>query len=40
MNGDTIIQLWNMSWTEGCMLLLLLMACYTYKVWIDSKFKK
>lgn len=40
MDSDSILQLWNMSWVDGIMLTALLMMLYTYKVWIDSKFKK
>ena len=37
---DQIIELWNLSWGDGFMLTFMLMALYTYKVWIDNKFKK
>ncbi len=40
MTGETIVQLWDMTWTDGLILTGLVMALYTYKVWIDSKFKK
>ena len=40
MSGESILQLWDMSWGDGIMLVLLLMLLYTYKVWIDSKFRK
>lgn len=40
MDSNTIIQLWDMSWGEGLLVVGLLMLLYTYKVWIDSKFKK
>lgn len=40
MSGESIIQLWDMSWVDGLMMVGLLMCMYTYKVWIDSKFKK
>tara|TARA_S200000501_G_scaffold176776_1_gene166439 strand:+ start:137 stop:253 length:117 start_codon:yes stop_codon:yes gene_type:complete len=35
-----INELWNLSWSDGIILTLMLMALYTYKVWIDNKFKK
>lgn len=35
-----IKELWDLSWTDGLFLTFMLMALYTYKVWIDSKFKK
>jgi len=35
-----IPELWNLEWADGIMLCLTLMALYTYKVWIDNKFKK
>ncbi len=39
MEGN-ILDLWALSWGDGILLTLLLMALYTYKVWIDNKFKK
>ncbi len=39
MEGN-ILDLWELSWGDGILLTLLLMALYTYKVWIDNKFKK
>lgn len=35
-----ISELWNLSWGDGLTLTAMLMTLYTYKVWIDSKFKK
>lgn len=35
-----IMELWNLSWGDGFLLMIMLMAVYTYKVWIDNKFKK
>ena len=40
MSGDSILQLWDLSWGDGITIVVLLMLLYTYKVWIDSKFKK
>ena len=34
-----INELWNLSWSDGIILTLMLMALYTYKVWIDNKFR-
>ena len=33
-------ELWDLSWGDGLLLTFMLMALYTYKVWIDNKFKK
>ncbi len=35
-----ITELWNLGWADGIMLTIMLMGLYTYKVWIDNKFKK
>lgn len=35
-----IKELWDLSWADGICLTILLMLLYTYKVWIDNKFKK
>ena len=35
-----IMDLWSLSWGDGFLLMFILMAVYTYKVWIDNKFKK
>lgn len=35
-----LTELWDLSWTDGLLLTFMLMALYTYKVWIDNKFKK
>ena len=35
-----IRELWDLSWTDGLILTIMLIALYTYKVWIDNKFKK
>ena len=35
-----IKELWELSWADGICLTILLMLLYTYKVWIDNKFKK
>ncbi len=35
-----ITELWNLGWVDGIMLTIMLMGLYTYKVWIDNKFKK
>ena len=35
-----IKELWDLSWTDGLLLTFMLMALYTYKVWIDNKFKE
>ncbi len=35
-----ITELWNLDWVDGIMLTIMLMGLYTYKVWIDNKFKK
>ena len=35
-----IKELCDLSWTDGLLLTFMLMALYTYKVWIDNKFKK
>lgn len=40
MSGDNLIQLWDLSWIDGILLTGMIMLLYTYKVWIDSKFKK
>jgi hypothetical protein len=37
---DQIVELWNLSWGDGIILTLMIMGLYTYKVWIDNKFKK
>lgn len=37
--GEALIELWNLSWTDGFLFVAILMGLYTYKVWIDSKFK-
>ena len=33
-------ELWELSWADGIIFVLILMVLYTYKVWIDNKFKK
>jgi len=33
-------ELWGLSWSDCFTLTFILMALYTYKVWIDNKFKK
>ncbi len=35
-----IMELWSLSWGDGFLLMFMLMVVYTYKVWIDNKFKK
>ena len=35
-----ILELWELDWIDGFLLVAILMGLYTYKVWIDSKFKK
>tara|TARA_Y100001938_G_scaffold149975_1_gene239007 strand:+ start:6385 stop:6501 length:117 start_codon:yes stop_codon:yes gene_type:complete len=35
-----IKELWDLSWSDGFALTFILMGLYTYKVWIDNKFKK
>ena len=35
---DQITELWNLPW-GGNVATFMLMALYTYKVWIDNKFK-
>ncbi len=35
-----ITELWSMTWGDGFMLVAMLMGLYTYKVWVDNKFKK
>ena len=37
---DGLNELWELSWSDGLLFVLLLMGLYTYKVWIDNKFKK
>lgn len=37
---NQIAELWDLSWGDGISLILVLMVMYTYKVWIDNKFKK
>jgi len=37
---DQITELWALPWGDGLLLTFMLMALYTYKVWIDNKFKK
>ena len=31
-----IKELWDLSWSDGFMLTFILMALYTYKVWVDN----
>ena len=33
-------ELWDLSWADGIAFTIVLMGLYTYKVWIDNKFKK
>ena len=33
-------ELRELSWADGIIFVLILMVLYTYKVWIDNKFKK
>lgn len=35
-----VMELWSLNWGDGLLLMFMLMAVYTYKVWIDNKFKK
>ena len=35
-----LVELWDLSWSDGIMFIIILMGLYTYKVWIDNKFKK
>ena len=35
-----IMDLWSLSWGDGFLFMFMLMVVYTYKVWIDNKFKK
>jgi len=35
-----ILELWELDWIDGLLLVAMLMGLYTYKVWIDNKFKK
>ncbi len=37
---NEIKELWDLSWSDGFMLTFIIMGLYTYKVWIDNKFKK
>ena len=37
---DGLTELWELSWSDGIIFTIMLMGLYTYKVWIDSKFKK
>jgi hypothetical protein len=37
---DQVTELWSLPWGDGLLLTFMLMALYTYKVWIDNKFKK
>ena len=37
---DGLSELWELSWGDGLLFTVMLMALYTYKVWIDNKFKK
>lgn len=37
---NEVIKIWDMTWGDGLLFVAMLMALYTYKVWIDNKFKK
>jgi hypothetical protein len=37
---DELTELWELSWSDGLLFTFFLMLLYTYKVWIDNKFKK
>ena len=37
---DGLNELWELSWLDGFLFCICLMGLYTYKVWIDNKFKK
>jgi hypothetical protein len=37
---DGLKELWDLSWLDGIAFTIILMGLYTYKVWIDNKFKK
>ena len=37
---NEVKELWELSWSDGFMLTFIIMGLYTYKVWIDNKFKK
>jgi hypothetical protein len=37
---DGLNELWQLDWVDGLFFTAMLMALYTYKVWIDNKFKK
>tara|TARA_Y100000817_G_C16746702_1_gene495025 strand:+ start:454 stop:570 length:117 start_codon:yes stop_codon:yes gene_type:complete len=37
---EELVELWDLSWGDGILFILILMGLYTYKVWIDNKFKK
>ncbi len=37
---ENLDKLLDLSWLDGIGLVIVLMSAYTYKVWIDSKFKK
>ena len=35
-----LLELWSLDWGDGILLVAMVMLLYTYKVWIDSKFRK
>lgn len=37
---EGLTDLWALTWGDGFILICLIMGLYTYKVWIDNKFKK
>jgi|TARA_Y100001937_G_scaffold47215_1_gene66196 hypothetical protein len=37
---EELVELWDLSWGDGILFIFILMGLYTYKVWIDNKFKK
>lgn len=37
---DGLKELWDLEWADGLLFTIMLMSLYTYKVWIDNKFKK
>lgn len=37
---DGLKELWDLGWIDGLLFSAVLMLLYTYKVWIDNKFKK
>jgi len=37
---DGLNELWQLGWLDGFLFCSCLMGLYTYKVWIDNKFKK